>query len=437
MLFGKGNWSIFGVKSESLTKFVTTMGDPNTLFAVSQLKASILTKFANRPTVGINPFGTPRKDEDLTDPMIITAIAKVYTEDEPAPFNPLTLVDFFGASEGEFRIGGDSQSNYYGFWMVFNDFEDLTDAASKKEQLSYKNISRPYKFLNKDEKKGIDAHVTATNVTTRKQFPVLVDFVDGRVYAATTSAEEIGWVQAVLKSLGAECFGLYWDFDSNDFPSRFLYEVDIATKSTYEVAMASRAEELTRFSKKEIEKLEDKVMEKIVSNYFALGELETGQWAALKGPSKIKLSKCSDPVTCAGPSEAFTLLKISDDVRVSAATVVFQELTSKFKKDVEYPVRNDLFTIIVDDNINNLDAGAALLKGFDLPDYKRSVMKEIKATKSELPIAQYWDEWLSQMRGAILIFIDNLTETLKVDKKVFGLNKYESEEASEEVVTVQ
>jgi len=245
--------------------------------------------------------------------------------------------------------------------------------------------------------------------------------------------------------------------------------VDKGTKPQFETAMWTRADELTRFSKKEIEKLEDKMMEKIVSNFFAITELDTGQWAALKGPSKIKLTPVGDPVTCAGPSEAFTLLRllkgpskikltpVGDPVtcagpseaftllrlvhplensEVAAATIVFQELTSKIKKEVEYQVRNDLFTLTLDNNVNLQDSGAALLKGFDLPAYKRDVMKEIKQTKAELPVQRYWDEWLRQMRGAIAMYIDNMTETLQIDKKAFGLNKYESEGTTEEVVNV-
>lgn len=439
MLFGKGNWSIFGIQPSSLLAFKTTLAAPVNLFAVSQLKASVITKFQNRPTVGINPFAAPRKDEGLTDPTVLATIAKVYTDDQPALFSVLTLVDFFGATEEDFKIGQDAQSHYYGFWAIFNDFDDVTDVASKKEQLAYTNVSRPYKFLNKDEKKGVDSFIQATNVLTRKQFPVLVDFIEGCVYAATTTAEEIEWVRAILESLGAECFGLAWDFDSLDFPSRFLSAVDKGTKPTFESAMRTRADELTRFSKKEIEKLEDKTMERIVSTFFAIAELETGQWAALKGPSKIKLSHVGDPVTCAGPSEAFTLLRLVhplENSEVAAASIVFQELTSKFKKEVEYQVRNDLFTMTLDSNVNLVDAGAALLKGFDVPGFKSGMMKEIKTTKAELPIAKYWNEWLRGMRGAIAMYIDNMTETLKIDKKAFGLNKYESEGVEETVVNV-
>jgi hypothetical protein len=435
MLFGKGSWSIFGIKPESLLKFSLTMQAPVNLFEVSQLKASVITRFMNRPTVGINPFEKPRKDEELKDPMVIATIAKGYTEDNPPPFGVETVAEYFGSTEAEFRIGQDSQSNYYGFWAVFNDFDDLTDVASKKEGLSYTNISRPYKFLNKDEKKAIDSFVQATNVTSRKQFPVLVDFVQGRVYAATTNAEEADWIRAILQKLGAEVFSLRWDFDSPDWVNTFLNKITTETRSSYKDAMRTRADELTRFTKKEVEKLDDKMMEKVVSNYFGIAELATGQWAALKGPTKIKLAKCSDAVSCTGPSEAFSLLQISNSVEVAAASVVFQELTTKTRKETEYQVRNDLFTISMDPFINNQDAGVAFLKSFDLPRYKSELKKEIRETKQTLTIAKYWDEWLRQMRGAVAVFIDNVIITLNVDGTTNGLMPFSSD-ATEETVNV-
>jgi hypothetical protein len=439
MLFGKGNWSIFGVEPKSLLQFNITLQTPANLFGVSQLKASIITKFQDRATVGINPFATPRKDEDLKDVNIIAELAKALAEDRPedyiSPLSPDVLQDFYGGTPSSYRIGQDDQSDYYGFWVVFNDFEDLTDTASKKEQASYLAVSRPYKYLNNDEKKGVDAQIKATTVTARKQFPVLVDFVAGRVFAATTNAEEIGWVQAILKNLGAETFSLRWDFDDINWTSNFLCHVVKETKPSYAEAMRTRADELTRFSKKEVEKLEDKMMERVVSSFFAIAELETGDWAALKTAAKIRLHKPSDPITCAGPSEAFTVLGFSEEAFPAAATVVFQELTSKFKKETEYQVRNDKFTIQLDENINNQDAGVALLKGFDLPSFKREMMREIKHTKAELPIAQYWDNWLREMRAAVLNFTDNITETLKVDKTL-GLKRFEFE-AQEEEVAVQ
>jgi hypothetical protein len=437
MLFGKGNWSIFGVKSESHMPFAVTLASPAALFQVSQLKASVVTKFSNRATVGINPFALPRKDEALTDVDVINMIAKAYEDvDNPPPLAIDQLQDFFGATPESYRIGSDSQSNYYGFWVVFNDFEDLTDTASKREQSSYLAVSRPYKFLNKDEKKGVDAQVTATNVLARKQFPVLVDFVEGRVYAATTSAEEIGWVQIILKNLGAEVFSLRWDFNDVAWPSQFLTSVVKETRESYQTAMKNRAEELTRFSKKEIEKLEDQMMEKVVSTFFAIAELATGQWAALKPAAKIKLHKPSDPIACSEPSGAFTLLGLNEEAFPASATVVFQELNSRFKKDIEVQYRKDLFTLQIDDNVNNFDASVALLKGFDSPGFKKTITNEIKHTRQALPIARYWDLWLRELRMSVLQFVDNVTETLGIDK-TFGLATFESEEVKEETVTIQ
>ena len=433
MLFGKGNWSIFGVRPESHMPFAVSLASPVELFNVSQLKANILTNFQKQSTVGINPFAQPRKDEGLTDVQLQYDIAQGLTHngDGAQLVGQDRLQDFFGATPAQYRIGQDDQSLYYGFWVVFNDFEDLTDTASKKEQLAYNAISRPYKLLNSNEKKGIDAQVAATNVSNRKQFPVLVDFVDGRVYAATTNTEELSWVMAILKQLGAVTFSLRWDFDHTEWPSLFLSKVVTETRQSYRDAMKTRADELTRFTKKEVEKLEDQMMEKVVSTFFAISELPTGQWAALKPAAKVKLYKPSDPVSASDASGAFTLLGLSDKSFPISASVVFQDLSSRFKGDKEIQYRKDIFTLNINDNINNMDAGTALLNGFDVPSFKRNVMKEIKQTKSELPIARYWDSWLRELRGAVLMFVDNVTETLQV-AKTFGLATYEHEEAVQE-----
>lgn len=444
-MFGKGNWAVFGVEPSSALAFKTSLLSPQTLFDVSQLKASNITRFQNKATVGINPFAAPRKDEELTDPSIIAAIANILAPQDdsassvramlPDMSGPLTtdhLIDFFGSNASAFALN--DQADYFGFWVVFNDFEDLTDPASKKEQLSYNAVSRPYKFLNTPEKKGVDAQVKATQVTARKQFPVLVDFNLGRVFAETTNTDEIGWVIAILKALGAETFSLRWDFDDISWATKFLTHVAKEMKPTIRQAMATRADELTRFSKKEVEKLDDKKMEKIVSSYFAVAPLDTGDEAALKTPAKIKLHKPSDPITAADASGAFTLLGFSPDAFPASATVVFQELGSYFKKEQEITTRKDKFVLNIDDNMNNQDAGTALLKGFDLPQYKQEIMREIKKTKQDMPIKQYWDEWLKGMRAAVAEFADNITETLQI-AKTFGLTRYASE-AEETEVTV-
>ena len=85
----------------------------------------------------------------------------------------------------------------------------------------------------------------ASAVMSRKQFPVLIDFVGERIYAETTDAEEIGALRHLLQSLGAEPISIAWNFGNPDWPSKFLNKVREANNFGKE--MADRAEELRRF----------------------------------------------------------------------------------------------------------------------------------------------------------------------------------------------
>ena len=53
--------------------------------------------------------------------------------------------------------------------------------------------------------------------------------------------------------------------------------------------------------------------------------------------------------------------------------MVFQNLDSKFgqRTDEEVKFRADLFTIDINDKANISDAGAAALRGFDIPQYRK------------------------------------------------------------------
>src|SRR5208337_835659 len=104
MLFGRGHWAVFGIKKQDAQAFLQ---DNKAFVAALQAQALATTKKKAVPTAGINPFGTPRLDEVDGD-----------------------------VTPDEFRLG-DSQ---YGFWVVFNDYEDVTDPASKKEQIAYTGI---------------------------------------------------------------------------------------------------------------------------------------------------------------------------------------------------------------------------------------------------------------------------------------------------------
>lgn len=388
-MFARGSWAIFGIKSDSESAFAERLSK---LDDVSQSLAAQKAKNDSVPTYGINPYEHPRFDE---------------TELE------------LDVTSNEFKLG----DHVYGFWYCLNGFEDVTDPKSKQEALAYEHFGKPFKFLKKEEKAHVDSLVAASAVASRKQFPVLIDFAEERVYAETTSAEEIGDLRRLLEATGATPYNLTWNFGSTDWPFQFLAKVNEANK--YHKQMQDRAAELSRFRADEIEKLDDKMVESIVSGYFAMSELETGQWAGLSTPAKIRLFNTTDPSAESAVSTAFTLLELVGTASVAAAAVIFQNLDSKFnKKGEEKQCRTDLFTIDINDKINISDAGAAALRGFDLPQYKKDMKRLAKS--GEVPIKVYWFDWLVAMKNAIHFFADNVTETLKIDKKL-GLKAYEAE----------
>lgn len=388
-MFGRGNWAIFGVKADTQGAFETSLNDSKIAESVSQFHA----KKDNGLTFGINPYNVPRWDEDTS------------------------FVDDLVQTEN-FRLG----PQQFGLWFVKNDHEDITDPKSKQEALAYANITKPFKFLNKEEKKMVNERVEASAVVCRKQFPVLIDFIGERAYALTTDVDEIIALRDILTELGVQTFNLSWVFDTPDWPGKFLNAVQSANK--FPTQMAARADELRRFRKEDIEKLEDKMMESIVSNFFALAELDTGYWAGLSTPAKINLFPVSEPSSETSVSTAFTLLNLVDEAWVVSANVVFQQLDSKFTKDEdEKKFRTDVLSIDLNDKANISDAGCAALRGFDLPRFKKDMKRQIKE-KTSLEISNYWMEWLIEMKGAVNFFIDNINETLKLNKEENGLNPY-------------
>src|SRR5271170_1475519 len=389
-MFARGSWAVFGIKADSEDAFVKSL---NNFVDVSQASAVNKAKGDSLPTNGINPYDLPRFDE----------------------------------TEVELDVTSDSfklSDHVYGFWFCMNGFEDVTDPKSKQEALAYEHASKPFKFLKKEEKTHVESLVAASAVASRTQFPVLIDFLEGRVYAEVTGAEEIGELRRLLEVMKAVPFNLSWNFGSADWVVNFLNKVQ--DKNKFHKPMLDRADELRRFRADEVIKLDDKVLESIVSGYFAMSELETGQWAGLSTPAKVKLYAASEPSAESSVSTAFTLLNLVDTASIVSASVVFQNLDSKFnKKGDEKPFRTDLFTIDMNDKINISDAGAAALRGFDMPQYKKDMKRLAKS--GDVPIKVYWFDWLIGMKNSIHFFADNVTETLSIDKKL-GLLAYQSEQ---------
>jgi hypothetical protein len=411
-VFAKSAWAILGITPDSHDAFLKTVNSLPGMYALSQAfsLATMRNDEKHVAMVGINPFGNPRKDEQ-GDPLGKDFEAAVVLD-----------TDVFGKGEEEFRLT--PAYPWYGFWMIFNEAEDVDDIKSKQEQFAYSESSRPFKFLNKDQKKVVVEMAKPLNVGTRKQFPVLLDFQAGRVYIASTNKDEIATVRSTLEDMGVKVHGLAWDFGDADWVEHFLNKVNEKNKFVKE--MQTRADEIRRGL--DIEPLEDKVTENIIKNFFALAELDSGQWVGLYPNVAIKLYGGGQPVTVSDPSDAFNLLQVAEEfnwgAKVYQSGVVFQELDSKFnRKGEEKFTRTNLFSFDLNQNWALLDEEVALVRGFDIPNFKKEILKNIRKTKTEQPIAFYYSEWLRQMNLGIYTLADNVNLTLGVNGGLVALEQ--------------
>ena len=436
-IFGRGNWAVFGVEPDSLQAFQDSLKDDIRRFKASQLAAGVAIKMHGNTTVGINPFGSPRLDEQEDserpiDRLFVMDLIKALNEDESTPAIFTAIYDFLPTEE-TLSIGNKA----YAFWMVLNDPKDVTDPASKKEALSYKHMGRPFKFLAKKEKEAVEEQVNSSAVMARKQVPVIVDFQHARVYAETTSKVDILVLRELLEGLGAKTFSLFWSFGEASWPSKFLNAINKDTRFASE--MRSRAEELAKLRPDQVDKLEDKEMEKIVSSFFAFTPLGNSFVASLGCPSLVRIHPVSDPVGVSSPSVAFSLLGMTNDSEVAGASLTLVEpVAKKIKGGGEKTVNKPLLSVDISDGVNNFDAGAALLRGFDLPQFKRHGKLALKAQGS-LEIKDFWAVWLTDLHDAVLTISDSIADALGLgDGTVrFGLTMFESEGDSTEITIAE
>lgn len=378
--------------------FVATLNDVPKMYALSQAfsVAAMRNDEKHLAMVGINPFENPRKDE---------AGAPLGKDFETAA--PDTTL--FGKGEGEFRINPDMP--WFGLWMIFNEAEDVDDIKAKQEQASYSECSRPFKFLNKDQKRAVEEMAKPLNVGTRKQFPVLIDFKSGRVFILSTNKDEITTVRSTLEEMGVTLTELAWDFGDPRWVENFLNAVNEKNKFVKE--MTARAEDLKRGL--DIAPLDDRTMEAVVSQMFALAPMDSGQWVGLYPKAAIKLYEGGDPVTVSNASDSFYLLQLETlSAEVYQAGVVIQELDTRFTKGGEEKiVRTNIFSFDLNQNWAMSEEGVALIRGFDVPNFKKDILRSIKKSKQEQPVSFYWSEWLRQMNLGIYTLVDNINLTLE------------------------
>ncbi len=432
-IFGRGNWAVFGVEPESMAKFQESLGVDLLAFKNSQFAAGTAIKFHGLATAGMNPYGQPRLDEQVGKefPVECLALLKAIEKEETIDVDWTAIRELI-PNEGTLSLGNKA----FAFWMVMNDPKDVTDPASKKEDLSYQHFGRPFKFLAKKEKEVVEEQVNASAVMSRKQFPVIVDFQHGRVYAESTAKDDLLALRATLDELGAKTFSLCWSFGDAEWPSFFLNKIYNGTR--YSAEMKSRADELAKFRPDEVEKLEDKEMEKIVSAFFAFTPLENEFVACLGCPSQVRIHKVSDPVGVTSPSVSFTLMEMTNDPELAGANLtIMQPVAKKVKGGGEKIVNKPVLSVDINPNVNNFDAGAALLRGFDMPEFRKHVKLAIKA-QGGLQIKDFWAIWLTDMHDATLTIADSIINALALEGggnyglAVIGTEADSSEEIKDE-----
>jgi hypothetical protein len=190
-MFGRGAWAIFGLGKDSLEAFRTILEDRSMMVTASQLAASAVTRYSKADTIGVNPFSGPRLDEEHPLDAEFEPELAGYAGSEVEERAGVTLCDEilncggYGITEAQFRIH--PELPWYGLWAVVNEWKDVSDVASVREQGSYRLLERPYKFLPATDKKTVEDATFGITAAIRKQIPVLLDFNEGRICIENTS----------------------------------------------------------------------------------------------------------------------------------------------------------------------------------------------------------------------------------------------------------
>ncbi len=417
-MFGRGNWAVVGLVKESLEGFQLNLENQTKMAAASQLAAAAVARLYGADALGINPYSAPRLDEEqeLSEEQQTQLAKCALAEQEDGAEEGLAqeILDGpgYGRTEQEFRIHANLP--WYGMWAVANEWKKSSDLPSIKEQKSYHALERPYKFLQAIDRKTVDQETLNATAIVRKQAPVLVDFHEGKVYIESTDKKLIQAILVRLSQMGAEVVPVAWSYGSAKWTEAILNRLYQDTSFSDE--FVKRAEEAKRFRESEIEKLEDREMETIVSKFFSMTELPSGVWVGISGPARIRLHDAAQPIGVRSAPGATTLLMMTDEARISDAALTFQECAVFQTKDGgERKVRRDIARISMNDRINLSEVGAAMLRGFDLTTHKKDVQREIKQTKQVPTIPQFWGAWLHQMSNAVRTMEGAFREILEVD----------------------
>src|SRR5689334_17776719 len=196
------------------------------MLAVSQLAASAITRHLTRDALGFNPFSAPRLDEQqaiaLDQEPVLVQYATAREEARSDITVPPELINHDAYAFGAEQFQIHPTLPWFGLWAVANQWKDISDLASVKEQHSYAVLDRPYKFLQATDRKTVDKDTRGATAAVRKQFPVLLDFNERRVYIENTNKKVIYSVKEALKQLGAEIIPVSWNYNRPNWPSELL-----------------------------------------------------------------------------------------------------------------------------------------------------------------------------------------------------------------------
>ena len=418
-MFGRGAWAIFGLGKESLETFRTILEDQTIMVTASQLAAAAITRDSKADTVGVNPFSGPRLDEEhpldvAFEPELAGFAGAELPERATTLADEILTCEGYGYTEAQFRIH--PEMPWYGLWAVINEWKDVSDVASIREQGSYRLLERPYKFLPATDKKTVEEATFGFTAAMRRQIPVLLDFNDGRVYIENANKELIYRVTVLLRRLGLDVIQVAWKYPRPNWPETILNKLYEQTQHQQE--FQKRAEEATRFKAGEIEKLEDREMESIVSNFFSMTQMGTDLWAGIGGPAQVRLHRAGPPIGVRAATSATTLLGMTSDSTIVSGALTLQETVSgTSKKGVEYAFRKDVLRIEVSDRMNITEIGAAMLRSFDIPAFRKDILREIRYTKDVPSIEQFWAMWLHAMSNSLRTIEMTFREVLELDGK--------------------
>lgn len=416
-MFGRGNWAVAGLVKESLEDFSIHLADPVRMAVASQLAAGAAARLYQSDTMGLNPYSAPRMDQEqeLSEEQQIE-VARHHVADSVDSTAAVLAEEIlagagFGRSAEAFQIH--ATIPWFGLWAVANEWKNTSDLPSIKEQSSYVLLERPYKFLQTPDKRTVDEKATDATAVSRTQVPVLLDFNEGHVYIESTNKKQIYAVMTSLSRLGAQIVPVAWNYPLPHWTELILNRLYEA--SQFREEFDKRAEDAKRFTEKEIEKLEDREMEAIVSKFFSMTGLRTGIWAGISGPATVRLHHAAPPVAVRNPPMATTLLKLTADAGIVSGALTFQEcITVTTKSGGERNIRRDIARLDLNDRINLTDIGVAMLRGFDMASHKKDVLREIRETRQVPAIPQFWAAWLHQLSYAVRTISESFREVLEL-----------------------